>query len=154
MDLRISLTNATQKNKPPYFNPDFEIMEKKKLELKHLAPYLPYGLKCYLRGKLYEVVGLNMEQGSLSVDLLIGKSCLHMVSGENLMPAFLPLTTKQESFISESDLNATKCHSRIRLIAMAKTNSLYQFQFTHLTSRHFDVFGLIEAGLAIDINTL
>jgi len=32
--------------------------------------------------------------------------------------------------------------------------NIYQHQFEKLISWHFDVFGLIEKGLAIDINTL
>lgn len=122
-----------------------------KLELKHLAPYLPYGLKVIPNGsnKTCKVLGIQLDPMNIEI-VRYGEIRESKVGFKWFKPLLLPLSTEYENTISENDLEITHCHSRLRLIAMAKTNGLYQFQFEHLVSRHFDVFGLIPAGLALN----
>jgi hypothetical protein len=85
-----------------------------KLELKHLAPYLPYGLNGIYNGKRVDFNSDNIYTFTL-----------------NAKPIFKPLPFKD--FTSRD-----------------YTYNEWIFFF----KGHFDVFGLIEKGLAIDINTL
>lgn len=114
------------------------------LELKHFAAYLPYK------------VNVRNEMWPNSIQVLNTINITRFISYEAHKTKLIlkPISTKNENCISEIDLSETKCHSRLRLIAMVKTNSLYHFQFEYLVSQHFDVFNLIKSGLAIDINTL
>ena len=47
--------------------------------------------------------------------------------------------------------NKTKAREyRLRLINLTEVNGLYHFQFEYMVSRHFDVFGLFDKGLALN----
>ena len=124
-----------------------------KLELKHLAPYLPYGLK-----------GIETYKGSIkyliSIDLTLGLKVGdlkedYLVHFNSFKPILRPL----------SDL---KKDAEIKIL-VEKTfetsedgwNEFYNNPLDYpyyavevLLKHHFDVFGLIPKGLAIDINTL
>ena len=139
-----------------------------KLELKHLAPYLPYCLK----GKDH-----NGEMIDVSITL-----CSHWVSGRiGITPILRPLsdltkeiehisyTKKLEPLLSKivpEDLLKKHWHTNIRNDGHFSRNNGdgtatgFQYQscpydiLLLLFEWHFDVFGLIENDLAIDINTL
>lgn len=115
-----------------------------KSELKYFATYLPYGVK------------VRNEMWPNSIQVLNTINITRFISYEAHKTKLIlkAISTENENCISENDLSETKCHSRLRLIAMVKTNSLYHFKFEYLVSQHYDVFGLIDAGLAIDINTI
>lgn len=138
-----------------------------KLELKHLAPYLPYELKCHLQGENMQDCPVLFEIQSLNIH---GADC-HEVNGvyiletffEDIFPILRPLSDltkeieyKGESFCSIDYISTTKADSqRIirRVVNQQNLDCLEYWQFERLLSLHFDVFGLIEKGLAIDINT-
>ena len=113
------------------------IMEK--LELKHLAPYLPYKLKVMGEyGKYEEVIGY--ENNHLLFEYGLGKI-------ESLKPILRPLSDlSKNEFISELG-HFTKTF---------KFNlDVTEYQFIiKMIKLHFDVFGLIEKGLAINKNTI
>lgn len=126
------------------------------LELK-LAAYLPYGLKILRPDNktILEAVGLignfivfNEETGYT-----------YGVIGKYNKPILRPLDLEKEI-----EVNGEK-FIPIEKIAIYGNNKGYLEEailtglvevivFNMLLSWHFDVFGLIEAGLAIDINTL
>jgi len=136
------------------------------LELKHLAPYLPYGLK----GKFnVQDVDLNApwefrtkELRTDSVDFFL-KYC---------KPTLRPLSdlTKEievngEKFVPDLRIGTDKwCNTMffeddfLKGITRRETSyNIKQCSFNviqNLFEWHFDVFELIPAGLAIDINTL
>lgn len=144
-----------------------------KLELKHLAPYLPYSLKFYV--DMYEFTEGNCKPemrlftmgNDITMCLKYGKPILRPLSdltkeiehnGEN----FIPVDYFE---IGDNDNDSLEYDSgNIRLIdaltTASKYNSFGDFNFypfgaiQKLIEWHFDVFGLIDAGLAIDINTL
>ena len=141
-----------------------------KLELKHLAPYLPYNLKCidfykgYKKNIHFELTPIELYQ--LDYDTV--KPILRPLSdltkeiehnGEKFVPLD-KLTNNHRLIIEHKDIISDYLMSREQTISFTKriekyicfndiinlTNDLY--------SIHFDVFGLIKAGLALDINTL
>jgi hypothetical protein len=137
-----------------------------KLELKHLAPYLPYGLKIEINNYKQDYVGLRMakitgyyfmnfepyftyEGGATGKSFKSFKPILRPLSDlakeiEINGASFIPITTyvyyniEMDSIIG---LNKTQINTPYGLMK-------YLFEW------HFDVFGLIENNLAIDINTL
>lgn len=130
-----------------------------KLTIEHLAPYLPYGLK-YLIPK-------QIRDGFLSIDIeeriaeMTGLGVC-VVEQNQFKPILRPLSELPFHSCFEwfpySERNIVKglCND------YEEYPDLYDFNKLELTydtlqelfKNHFDVFGLIEKGLAIDINTL
>ena len=65
------------------------------------------------------------------------------VDGEKFVPAIELNWSNITTDILSKSINLTN-----------KFNNLFAFDYKKLLEWHFDVFGLIEKGLAIDINTL
>jgi hypothetical protein len=117
-----------------------------KLELKHLAPYLPYKVRY-----THKYLDLNVGYGKLdtrNIIELINPSANHCIL---LRP--LSDLTKVNGF-SLSDMISHGYHNPFWLPENFEVKYLMHLDFEKLVSWHFDVFGLIEKGLAIDINTL
>lgn len=116
-----------------------------KLEIKHLVSYLPYGLKMSSHGRIYTLTGFIIELATIVQD----------------KPILRPLSDlKDDSFI---DINNQYPNTpnwdyyKEDWIVSGKNLSDTIIEYCvmqWLIENHFDVFGLIEAGLAIDINTL
>jgi hypothetical protein len=142
-----------------------------KLELKHLAPYLPYGLKIEmidLKGGRCGIYTLDVNAGSGGL-VYVG---VDRVMSKELKPILRPLSdlTKEievdgQMFVAsekifqnvmrggkhESDINyAFGCKESL----LMHMESMPYHAMIKLFEWHFDVFGLIDSGLAIDINTL
>lgn len=127
-----------------------------KLELKHIAPYLPYGVK-YLN--THE--DFIEKEGIIHID-----SIGSILKYEFLKPILRPLSDLTE----EIEVNGEKFvpRNKMGLIHDVSGNnilnyrtgeridilSLPYYQIQYLFKWHFDVFGLIPQGLAIDINTI
>lgn len=165
------------------------------LELKHLAPYLPYGLKCCLMGEIDEetdkpiqflIEGANTE----FVEVWSNKTITDQWHYEDVFPILRSLSdlTKEievngEIFLPIMRLyggnNYKEYNYKIEVVdrpILGKViyisvegldnpcisfslknilnNQLDYDNWSLLFKWHFDVFGLIEKGLAIDINTL
>jgi hypothetical protein len=184
-----------------------------KLELKHLAPYLPYRLKLkapygfrpngkestgasrivYLTGDLYADIENNTFNGEVFKPILRPISDLTKeieVNGEKFYPLleigiiidddYLYLDEDENGIIVGKDVNP-RCGCPYDCNCMSYTYNLFYSDFNFystvyqdgnendmvneivhesfiliqkLFEWHFDVFGLIENDLAIDINTL
>ena len=123
-----------------------------KLELKYLAPYLPYGLKFYwedLKGNINEPWSLTIN----SIDFALENQNKPIL--RPLSDLTKEITHNGEKFIpidyfvgDDSDLvyNACLIHNDFSYLPYNLVQLLLEW--------HFDIFGLIEKGLAIDINTL
>jgi len=124
-----------------------------KLELKHLAPYLPYGLKLSYGC----IIGVEND----CIDTLWVDNISHPFKGYGtfvVKPILRPL-----SDLKKDDLEFLANILQVT-IATVKSftnkglrnnfNNVSYRRFTILLEHHFDVFGLIDKGLAIDINTL
>lgn len=141
-----------------------------KLELKHLAPYLPYGLKV--------IISYHQEKGVMNLSKLSKYKCwldnggsIHLWQEQyidKIKPILRPLSdltkeiehnrekfvpSKKYDLIQDEDgdwcevLHAYYGESPIAHVMITSFN-WWLFEY------HFDVFGLIEKNLAIDINTL
>lgn len=98
-----------------------------KLELKHISLYLPYGLDGFLENKIVDLNTNNIWTFTL-----------------NAKPILRPL-----SDLSEDDLEGAEY-----IVDKGLSADLNYYQWEYLFENHFDVFNLIENGLAIDKNTL
>lgn len=110
----------------------------KTLTLEHLSPYLPYKLKLY-----YE------ENDIRDMMYLDSSSC------ERLNGLAKPIL-RSLSNLTKDELRGQGFDSHIDFLTHEKRNPLeapYKM-VEYLFSKHFDVFGLIEQGLAIGTNTL
>ena len=126
-----------------------------KLELKHLASYLPYGLKGFCTDDLQGVEIMNGLQK-------ISDSCIEVISDKEPMdlvyfkPILFPLSslTKEDvknfyQFNNDDFKSIDLKEWAEDLMFFIKTKEPFQLsQFEYLLSKKFDVFGLIEAGLA------
>ena len=152
-----------------------------KLELKHLAAYLPYGLKilvpedikgidtgffdiewdndnCISSG-VYEVTGINYENSFLPDCVMFRNGYLQI---ENCKPILRPLSDLTEEIEVGGERFVPNLHPYFKYLIHCELDiflrdipySLDYRQYSKLTEWHFDIYGLIEQGLAIDINTL
>ena len=137
----------------------------KKLTLEHLAPYFPYGLKGIVtdssnNGSIETIIGLQGTEIITDFDCIemdIFKPILRPLSDltkeiEHNGEKFVPIEWFEEKYYT-LDLHK-QC---LRLLEEDGENWINQSDYmlvTQLLEWHFDLFGLLEAGLAIDINTL
>jgi hypothetical protein len=134
-----------------------------KLELKHLAPYLPYELKIKTKHGFDTMETLNGwlvngdHEESYSYEdhpneTLEFKPILRPLSD---LISLINIDFEDEKF-KPIDVIIRKggCHSAVALHVKIGKGTLGFKYFDLLLQWHFDVFGLIDAGLAIDINTL
>lgn len=119
-----------------------------KLELKHLAPYLPYDIR---------ILNGGGDNTSISEHF---KLC-HKFNNDltYCMPFLRPLSdlTKEIEINGERFVPYIKLMWDIELEYQWKCPIGYDYAYRNIEKLfewHFDVFGLIEKGLAIDINTL
>ena len=119
-----------------------------KLELKHLAPYLPYGLKYVYDNEILTLDGLDVNNDVFNCD--IGETPI-----ETIKPILRPLSDfdKVNGF-SLTDMITHGYHHEFWQEGNFEVKYLMHLDFEKLISWHFDVFGLIPEGLAIDINTI
>jgi len=132
-----------------------------KLELKHIAPYLPYGLK-------YQWCSWG-EKNTTEVDTL--GTIKHLVGSpigvndcmtlDRCKPILRPLSDLTRDILEDAGF---ACYIDYLTYEFAGLVELYGREYVvndipyghmvYLLSNLYDIFGLIDAGLAIDINTL
>ena len=144
------------------------------LTIKELAPYLPYRLKG--KSNQYDSIDLLLGiYGTMGHSLTL----CHRISNHNTFDydcninEFKPILRPLSDLIKEIEVNGKKfvpayrtqvhindkylpftVNGRIVLENRIVTNTILYTDMQYLISLHFDVFGLIEKGLAIDINKL
>lgn len=141
-------------------------MKTKKLELKHLAAYLPYNVKMFANGFKGTLQTLNIDNTTQS-GYKIRVSCSdwwenNNIDGKIYKPILRPVSdlTKEDIIffysLTSIDIELIDVNEWIEELVMElQTNQKFTLsQFEYLFSKHFDVFGLIPLNLAIDINTL
>lgn len=135
------------------------------LETKHLAPYLPYELK--LIGETSNSIG-----GVITREVGIMKGIIHnenkkytVIMNTNLIWVFKPILRPIPQIrayfepIFESDQQVKEFLS-YEATSPFSVDEIADYKFEYLPygtcqvllKHHFDIFGLIDAGLAIDIN--
>lgn len=128
-----------------------------KLTIKHLAPYLPYGL--IIQGELAHAKLV----ADFSEDFDANETRISYVLGRQLKPILRPLSdlTKEigiesvyrglipwDEMSNEFGLYGSNMNSSKGILRASIEDYQKLFQW------HFDVFGLIPEGLAIDVNTI
>lgn len=118
----------------------------KKLELKYLAGYLPYGL-------IMRYTGTGRPfRGTQKNEVLTLKNIELLMFSNQRKPILKPLkdlTNDQLHIFSVDFRVAFKNNAKFTL---GNYMTLYESEW--LYEHHFDIHGLIENNLAIDINTL
>jgi hypothetical protein len=116
------------------------------LELKHLSPYLPYNLKFYnlIVGKTLKMIGCEFTH-ELRIRLTDG---LYAYDVCKIKPILRPLCDLQNKEHENRKVD------REYIIEADADADLSYYEWCYLLENHFDVFGLIKKGLAIDINTI
>lgn len=157
-----------------------------KLELKHLAPYLPYNLLFVAEAKTWQLTCISTVQeypiwaeNRWDEDKLTFNPRINVKSTDSgrgfllseIKPILRPLSdlTKEikhngEKFVPlerlRKEYSGFYFESNPELLIKSKNTSMYISlnwinEFHKLLFEwHFDVFGLIEKGLAININTI
>lgn len=129
----------------------------KKLELKHLAPYLPYGLKC-LDHQLVQCELVTLHKSSVCEVEYIMNVGSYEFEIDEIKPILRPLSDMTDINSERmGDLNIDLMDQMQISDFASKYISLEQLSYGNvktLLMLHIDIFGLIEADLAIDINTL
>ena len=126
------------------------IMENK-LELKHLAGYLPYKLRVTTTfgernfKNTFELV-IDFQPNNLDV---ISIEAIMTHYGEGHKPILRPL-----SDLTERHAEAWGIRNLGKLIKNIQDKEIPLIVAEELYEEHFDIHGLIDAGLAVDINTL
>lgn len=154
------------------------------LELKHLAPYLPYKLKCQVTDKRKRKIAtlgglyndgncvfhdtIESEKGFKRIKpIFLPMSSLYTEMEDGKVPAIelakianpkttwtlqpdcnFPLSNIGELFAWTIDENEFYFHLEWKDYSKHYFNQLGCFQY--LFENHFDVFGLIDKGLALD----
>ena len=128
-----------------------------KLQLKkeEIIPYLPFKLNYFVDFEdgdvaVYEMIGIFTDSGEIYLD-----GYETNLDSKNCKPILRPLSdlTKEIEegkplfFPSKKTINCI--NEGVDLLS-----ELYYNDVDYLIRNHFDVFGLIEKGLAIDINTI
>lgn len=124
-----------------------------KLELKHLAPYLPYGLKITVYGDFE----MKLVHDSKPEDLhtISIKGVLEDYHCKTILRPLSELNT--DEIFSDSAFCSEIIIQDLESIWMSYDSPCmadFVSGYHQLLENNFDVFGLIEKGLAIDINTL
>lgn len=130
-----------------------------KLTLEHLSAYLPYGLKMIFEGKGGREITLSSitSQGRYGIVISGGTGPMWLNSC-GFKPILRPLSdlTKEIEHNGERfvPIDILGWNSYENIIKKGICDSVgYQYMIK-LFEWHFDVFGLIDKGSAIDINTL
>lgn len=136
-----------------------------KLELKHLAGYLPYGLKAKdINTKEVRIVTLFHFTYDMNT---VGYN--HLLHEGLLLSKHLPILRPLSDLTKEIELNGEKfvpinelksqCSYAVgceldKFIVYKNYGDMHYWIIKKLYEWHFDIHGLIEKGLAIEINTL
>jgi hypothetical protein len=134
-----------------------------KLELKHLAGYLPYDLKIKTTFGWDTMQTLNDYCVNIDFEDVHYYDSLETTDFKAILRPLSDLTKEievnGEKFVPNVKLNL---HSTYSYGIFLENQYGYGYEVTDLSFNkvnkllewHFDIYGLIDAGLAIDLNTL
>ncbi len=141
------------------------------LELKHLAYYFPYKLKLKGEDGIYTLIELKEPYKTNNKCLLTAecrfenttriRSTVFNRDDRSLIPILRPLSDLRKEiehngkkFIPKEKLGYVSFDLLYQHLRKNAIHCCYYWVIQILFEWHFDVFGLIQRGLAIDINTL
>jgi hypothetical protein len=138
----------------------------KQLEIKNLAPYLPYGLRIKWNKNIYEMISLRSNERCQLVDKfsdeVYGVKLLHIKTILRPISELDNLIKKEfEKYdrVKECDMEIINlfCYENTNTdepLVDLDLNKLPYECIEYMFRNHYDFFGLVSVGLAIDINTL
>ena len=140
---------------------------------EYLIPYLPYSLKVIMEGKKTNVAWMSTKNIAVIIPDGIGeyKKIAWKYAHHNIKPILRPLSDLSKEIndtgltivfgavsggfhSAEPDYKPRLQASCLNIEQNIKTNNVSWGLMKQLLRLHFDVFGLIEKDLAVDINTL
>lgn len=134
-----------------------------KLTIEHLAPFLPYGLKIIAKqNEIYSSTNVYILQGIVNENLYLSE-LTYPTDLFLCKPLLRPLSDLYSSMFTElvenNDFKFDRRNGWGTDLTVDGNTSHWEFKGNYRTlsklfKHHFDVFGLIEQGLAIDINTV
>lgn len=144
-----------------------------KLKLEHIAPYLPYGLKCQIDLGQNEIIitdSWGLKTGSDYPASYYDEGKRYGLMLSQIKPLLHPMSDLYKEIDGEipadilfpkeyySLIDFYEEHNRENQIQSFIKDGLnwcetYSF-WEYLLSKHFDVFSLIDNGLAIDIKSI
>jgi len=126
-----------------------------KLELKHISPYLPYGINAIL---LEQLNGSNRFQQTdcfvigASEDYIYTDSFFDEVYYHEIKPILRPI---EELYDSSTDFGIKIVHYfNFRTNVKLDCKNFPYHVMEQLFKNHFDVFGLIDKGLAVSYSDI
>lgn len=147
-----------------------------KIELKHLAPYLPYGLKAITTKETYKdpqvgIIDYWSKNGNVENEISISSDeGYYLCQPHEIKPLLRPLSDLYKEIDGEipADILFPKEYyslidfyeeynreNQIQSFIKDGLNWCETYSFwEYLLSKHFDVFSLIDKGLAIDLNSI
>lgn len=126
-----------------------------KLETKHLAAYAPYKVKVLLGDIPRDLTGMSFDSPFVYVTFYCGASEKQMANIESIKPILHTLSDLKKFAKEIKALGyRTDENNFLNLQNDIKGNGA-NYDFMELCFKnHIDVFELIDAGLAVDINTI
>jgi len=135
-----------------------------KLELKHSASYLPYNVMVTNGNEFVEITTRNIQDLKFSKEFkLILKPLSDLTKNENKLKViswFKYDDVQITEYIGGKELTLTATYKILGdvftdfIISRNKIDNTNYWIVQELLKNHYDVFGLIKLGLAVDINTL
>jgi len=139
------------------------------LETKHLAPYLPYGLKVYdVKNEIHTMISVVDNGFNKHIMTNLNAMMCTRTNIEHCKPILRPLSDSEKFFSSIFD-DDIDVRTFLNDAYIGDDDSVYENwedflnhkpefwlkgAFDVFVKYNFDVFGLIPNGLAIDINTI
>jgi len=136
------------------------------LEIKHIAPYFPFEINVLKSGTKYNVLALYPHKIKIcykkSGSGFIVQSSSELDGVQLILRSFESIT-ENEAIMCGLYLPKKNWHElswsqvKERISQTIKNNTQIEFTVNEIESLlklHFDLYGLIEKGLAVDINTL
>jgi hypothetical protein len=119
-----------------------------KIELRHLAPYLPYSLKYLYNDEILELDGLDVNGDAFNCDM--GETPF-----ENIKPRLIPLSFFKYKILKDIKLELECSHNQVMELWCFMDGSISLDMVTVglynvMCKNHIDFNNLIPAALAVD----
>ena len=129
-----------------------------KLELKHLAAYLPYNLKVIRNGFIGDLIAIMNDEDSIAESFEFKVSCSNWWENNTDKNHYKPILRPLSDLIKDEWSKVFLDSDIDNILSFYQVDKnldcIEHYLVNLLLKNHFDIYGLIEAGLAIDINTL
>jgi len=120
------------------------------LELKHFSGYFPHGLDCVIKNKIVRLTSLNR----FSCETRPSVHGFTWCAFKDIKLILQPLSDVTRKELEEQGFDSHIDYLTYENQGVEWTLEAPFNMVQYLLSQHYDIYGLIPAGLAIDRNTL